>query len=448
MRNSSRFLSVLALLTVLSIPGAAQEKRVLTIDEAVQVGIQNSKVLRQSESRVEYADAKSSEINSTRLPVLKFAGTYTRLSDVPAFTVDVPAVIPGAAPNKFVLSPSVLNNYNMRLSVQQPLFTGFRLDASAAAADYTVEATAQEFKEDRGGLIYNIKSAYWNLFRANEFRKVADENVETITSHLKDVRNLLDQGMATNNDILTAELQLSDAQLKQINAKNGVRVGMVNLNYTLGIPLSTDIELASTLGHDPGTSANLDSLVAMAIVARPELRAMEARVKATQAGVTVAKSGWWPQLYLTGNYYSSRPNQRILPTTDMFKNTWDVGVTVSLDIWNWGTTLHQVDQAQAQLEQTREAFGQMQDGVTLETTQSYLNLEQAKERIEVSRRGVAQAEENYRVSNRRYNEGLVINSDMLDAAVAVAQAKVTFTQALVDYELAKANLERATGTIN
>lgn len=448
MVNASTFVSVIVLLAALSTAGAAQEKRELTIEEAVQVGIQNSKVLRQSQSRVEYADAKSSEINSTRLPSLKFAGAYTRLSDVPAFTVDVPALIPGASANKFVLSPSVLNNYNMRLSVQQPLFTGFKLDASAAAADYTVEATNQEFKEDRGGLIYNIKSAYWNLFRAVEFNKVADENVETIKSHLKDVRSLLDQGMATNNDILTAELQLSDAQLKQINAKNGVRLARVNLNYTLGIPLSTEVELASSLEHDSGSSANLDSLVATAIEVRPELRAMEARVKATEAGVTAAKSGWWPQLYLTGNYYSSRPNQRILPTTDAFRDTWDVGVSVTLDIWNWGTTLHQVDEAQAQLAQTKEAFGQMQDGVTLETTQSYLNLEQAKERIEVSRRGVAQAEENYRVSNRRYNEGLVINSDMLDAAVAVAQAKVTYTQALVDYELAKANLERAIGKIN
>jgi outer membrane protein TolC len=397
---------------------------------------------------VDYADAKSGEINSSRLPLLKFAGAYNRLSEVPAFAVDVPGVIPGASPNKFVLSPSVLNNYNLRLSVQQPLFTGFRLDASAAAADYTVEATNQEFKEDRGGLIYNIKSAYWNLFRAIEFNKVADENVETIKSHLKDVRNLLDQGMATNNDILTAELRLSDAQLKQINAKNGVRLSMVGLDYNLGIPLSTEVELASSLGHDPGSYANLDSLIGMAMEARPELRAMEARVKATEAGVTAAKAGWWPQLYLTGNYYSARPNQRILPTTDTFRDTWDVGVSVTLDLWNWGTTLHQVDQAQAQVAQNREAFGQMQDGVTLETTQSYLNLEQAKERIEVSRRGVAQAEENYRVSNRRYNEGLVINSDMLDAAVAVAQAKVTYTQALVDYELAKANLERAIGSIN
>ncbi len=172
---------------------------------------------------------------------------------------------------------------------------------------------------------------------------------------------------------------------------------------------------------------------------------MDARVKAGEAGVTVARSGWWPQISLTGNYYYANPNQRFQPAQIAWNNTWDVGINVSLDIWNWGTTVHQTDQAQAQLAQTREASGQMQDGVTLDITQAYLTLKQARERVAVAKQAVARAEENHRVTTQRYKEGLVLNSEMIDALYSMTAAKTTYTQSLVDFELAQARLAKAVG---
>ena len=178
---------------------------------------------------------------------------------------------------------------------------------------------------------------------------------------------------------------------------------------------------------------------------RPELKAVDSRVKAGEAGVTAARSGWFPQVYLTGNYYYSRPNQRIFPTQDAFKDTWDVTLGVSLDIWNWGTTLHQTDQAQAQLEQAKDARGLIQDGITLDLTQAYLNLQQARERITVADQGVKQAEENHRITTKRFNAGLASTSDLIDAEVALLQGKTNQTNSIVDYELAKARIEKAVG---
>lgn len=158
-----------------------------------------------------------------------------------------------------------------------------------------------------------------------------------------------------------------------------------------------------------------------------------------------ARSGWFPQIYLAGNYYYSRPNQRIFPAIDAFKDTWDVTVGVSLDIWNWGTTVHQTDQAQAQLAQAQDAVGLIKDGITLDLTQAYLNLQQASERISVADNGVKQAEENHRVTTMRFNAGLASTSDLLDAEVALLQAKTNQTNALVDFELAQARIEKAIG---
>ncbi|MEK9136766.1 MAG: TolC family protein [Bacteroidota bacterium] len=429
-------------LMVTAISATAQSKLPLTVEKAIQLGLENSKALHSSLMKVEYADAKAGETNASRLPSLKFGGAYTRLSDVPPFNI---GPFPPILTTPINVSPAVLNNYNLKLSFTQPLFTGFRMDALSAAADYSAEAQNFEYSKDRSDLIYNVRVAYWSLYKAIQIKKVIDENVEQVRAHLKDVQNLMVQGMTTNNDVLKVQVQLSDAQLKQIDASNGVRLAMIALNNTIGIPLTIEIDLESKVVHQPKDYGDLNKLIEQAMERRPELKAMDSRVKAGEAGVTAAKSGWFPQIYLSGNYYYSRPNQRLFPTQDIFKDTWDVSVGVSLDIWNWGTTLHQTDQAQAQLAQARDAVGQIQDGITLELTQSYLNVQQAKERITVADQGVKQAEENYRVTNKRFNAGLVSTSEMLDAEVALLQAKTSQTNALVDYEISQARIEKAIG---
>ena len=423
----------------------AQQQLSLSVDEAVALGVQNSKALHSSLMKVNYADAKASEVSASRLPSLKFQGAYTRFSEVPPFTFTLPIPVAPGVPNTFTLSQSVVDNYSLRALLQQPLFTGFRMDASKDVADYNAEASGQDYVKDRSDLVYNVRNAYWSYYKAREFKKVIDENVEQIKAHLRDVENQMDQGMATKNDVLKVQVQLSDAQFRQIDAGNSVRLSMIGLSNTIGISLSTEITLLTEIKFQPKSYPEPNALIARALENRPEMKSMEFRLKAGEAGVTAARSGWFPQIYLTGNYYYARPNSRIFPTLDAFKETWDLGVNVSLDIWNWGTTLHQTDQAQAQLAQSKDAAGQLQDAITLEITQTYLNLTQARERISVAHKTVEQAEENFRITGQRFKEGLALNTDMLDAEFALLQAKLNRTQALVDYQLAEARLEKAVG---
>jgi outer membrane protein TolC len=172
---------------------------------------------------------------------------------------------------------------------------------------------------------------------------------------------------------------------------------------------------------------------------------MEFRVKAGESGVTLARSGWYPQIYLVGNYIYARPNSRFLPAIDQFKDTWDVSVNASLDIWNWGATVHQTDQAQAQLAQANDGLSQLKDGITLEVTQSYLTFNQSKEKIVVAEKGVTQAEENLRITNEKFKSGTTSSSDLLDAEVALMQSKFNYIQAQVDCEVANAQLKRSLG---
>jgi outer membrane protein len=436
-----RIARVIIGLLALAAPLRAQQSIALTVEEAIRLAFDKSKTLHASMMKVQYADAKSSETGTLLLPSLKFGGVYTRLSSVPSFEVSLPL----PTPTKFVLSPAILDNYNIRVSLQQPIFTGWKVQSAVDMAKYSAQATQKDYDKDKNDLVYYTRVAYWNLSKAIELENVVNETVEQIRTHLKDVQNMQAQGLLTNNDVLKVQVQLSEAQLRQIDARNGVRLARIGLNNTIGIPLDTEVQLKSILTHQSMEFPPLPKLVEDAIARRAEIGGMEYRVKAGQAGVTQAQSNWFPQVYVTGNYYFNRPNQRLQPIQDAFKDTWDVGLGVSFDIWNWGTAVHQTDQAKAQLAQAQDGLGQLRDAITLDVTSNYLNMQRAAERISVAEQGVKQAEENYRVTTGRFKQGLTTNTEVLDAEVALLQAKTNFTQSLTDYELAEAGLTRAVG---
>jgi outer membrane protein TolC len=283
------------------------------------------------------------------------------------------------------------------------------------------------------------------LFKAIQFKKVIDETVAQIKAHVEDAKNLEKVGMITRNDILKIEVQLSNVLYQQADAENMVRLATVALNNTLGISLATNIEITSSANLLEVQLDDLTKLIDQAVERRPEVKAASSRIKAGEAGVTLAKASWYPQISVGANYYYSRPNQRIMPTKDQFDGTWDAAVSVSMNIWDWMTTKHQTDQAESQLAQAVDGLGMIKDGVTLEVTQNYLNVSQAKKKIDIASLSVQQAEENMKVTNGKFKNGLASSTEMVDAETALISAKTNYTTSVVDYELSKAKLDKSIG---
>lgn len=437
---SKEFIGTVCLIVLLSISNAvnAQDKLSLTLDRAIEIGLQNSKLLHSSLMKVKGAEAKVKEVSALRLPSLKLNAGYRRLSEVDPFIITTPF-------GSFPIAPGIFDNYSVQLSVFQPLFTGFRLAGNVNLNEELSKATTEEYNKDKSELMFNIKNSYWGVFKAIQFKKVMDETVEQIKAHVEDAKNLEKAGMLTRNDILKIEVQLSNAIYQQLEAENAVKLTMTALNNVMGIPLNTQIEIASDVNLNQYKSDELSKLVDAAINNRPEIKAADSRVKASEAGVTLAKSSWYPQLSLYANYYYSKPNQRILPTQNRFDGTWDAGINLSMNVWDWLTTKHQTDQAEAQLAQAVDGMGLIKDGITLEVTQNYLSLTQTNKKIEIAKLIVSQAEENMRVTSQKFKNGLATSSDLIDAETALISAKTNFTTSIVDHELAKAKLEKSLG---
>ena len=450
---SRKYLALAVALVLLGLPvGTSAQKKPLSLEEAVATGVAASPALHASLMRVESSAAKSRESTAERLPSFKLGGGYLRLSEIPPFAVNLPIF-----PNPIIVSQNYFNSFSLRLGVQQPLFTGFRLQAGEESARMLEQSAGQDLEKDRSEFVFGVKSAYWELARGRELEKVIRENIRQIGEHLKDVRAFHDQGMATKNDILQIELELSKAELLRIEARNAAEIAQAALNNLIGWPLNTEIELTTSAdsilaGYGPGPGSGPGQVqagdrpqVEEALARRPDLKSAEFRVKASESGVKAARAGYYPQVFLAGNYYYLRPNPRILPAQDTFRGTWDVGVAVSFDIWNWGQTKYQAEQARAQLDQAQDARKLLEDQAILEITQSRLNLDHAGEKIQVAALAVSQAEENLRVTRERFRQGVALNTDVLDADVAHFRARVSRTQSAIELALAQAALEKAMG---
>ncbi|HOJ06429.1 MAG: TolC family protein [Ignavibacteriota bacterium] len=413
----------------------------LTLQESIELGLNNSKDLRITQSKLKSSDAKVSEVNSMFFPQLKFTANYTRLSDnVPPFEVTTPF-----SPVPIKISEPVLNNYYLRLSLQQPLFTGLKLLSSKKAADYNFNAAESDYSKEMNETAMNIHSLFWNYYRANEIRNLLKKSLGQIENHLKDTKNYLDNGLTTQNDYLKLQVQYSNTQLQLIEAENNLEVTRAMFNKALGLPLEAKTEIVTDELEVQNINYNSDELIKEAKINRDEIESLSYKLKAAEESIASARSGWFPSVYLSGNYYYSNPNTRFQPLSDKWNDTWDVGVTLSWDVWDWGITSSKTTQAEELSVQTKALLEKLTDNIEIEVYKSYLNLIKSKEKVDVSKLSLNQASENYRITSEKYKEQLATSTDLIDAEISELQAATNLTSSLIEYHLAKVKLHLVIG---
>jgi outer membrane protein TolC len=412
----------------------------LKLSDCLQLGLKNSKELQIANSKIVSSSAKVDEVRSQFLPQLKFSASYTRLSDVPPFEISVPFY-----PKPIQLAPSILNNYYFRLSLQQPLFTGFKLSSLKNAAELNRHASEEDFEKEKNETGLAIRIAFWNLYKAEQLKQITDENLEALNKHIEDTRNFMEQGLTTQNDLLKLQLQSSNTRLQQIDAENNIKLAKMNLNKTIGLPQDEPAEIETGEISISFDNPELAGLIKEAKNNRSELKALALRIEAGEYNVNAAKSTWYPSVYATGNYYYSNPNQRYQPPQDKFYGTWDIGVSLSWDIWNWGTTSAQTTQAEENVRQLKLASEQVQETIEMEINQNYLSLTYIKEKIDVTNTAIEQANENYRTTEEKYKHQLATSTDLIDARALLNQAEINKANVIADYQIAKIKLLKSAG---
>jgi outer membrane protein TolC len=411
----------------------------LTLAEAVERARHSSPRLAQLRALQSAADASLRGARAGRLPMVDLQASYTRYSSVPELVL----AIPGTGPQ--TVFPNIPNQYRARAGVTLPLYTGGRVAGEIEAARNELAAAGKDVDTGLSDLVLETITAYWSLVSARENARVLAESVASYEADLKQVQDRFDVGMAARNDVLNVQVERDRAELSRLEAHNDAEVENENLVRLLGLDPGSRVEPTEPVAAPTATGESVEALVARAIEGRPEIAGLRARAAAADASVKIARSPRRPQLSLSAAYDYARPNTRILPFTDSWNDSWNIGASVSLLAFDGGRTSAAVAQARAQADATRRQLEDLERRVRLDVTSRALDLSTHRSALDVAERNLDAARENVRVSQDRYREGLIPASELLDAQSRLLQAGLQRTRSATRLQQARANLDRAVG---
>jgi len=333
------------------------------------------------------------------------------------------------------------NKFNNQLVLGRTLYSGGKVKGQIDAARFNLKIADLNIDAAKQQLKLDATTAYYDVLQYRDQMQVSEESVDNLEAHLKNVKIQFGAGMVPKTDMLYSQVQVATAEDGLIRARNNYVNAVDNLLTVIGLPLSseTEIKLKDTFKKEK-YQLTMDECVAYALENRPELAEYLANISVAKAGVKIAESGHWPSVSIQGTqdwYDQSFPGDK--------NSNWSVTLTTSYNILDAGLTRSQSKQAKASLNAAREQAKQTYDSTILEVRQAYNSMREAEKRIETTEEAVDVAEENYRLSEIGYTAGVGTNLNVIDAQSALTQAKSLNIQAMHDYSVTRAQLERAMG---
>jgi len=419
----------------------------LTIEESVALALKYNPDLIAVAEKVEQARSRVGEAGTAFLPQVTAQAGYTRLDMAPFFPTSKFAMFGGGMPPGETDIPKKItiglpDNFSATLQLQQPLFTGGKIKNSFDISRLAESAVRTNLLRARKELIYQVKNAYWNLVRARKFMEVAEESVEQLAAHLNDVQNMYDVGIAAKNDLLKSKTYYAKAKMGLLKAKHGVELARRNLCNIIGIPIEKEIICTTELEDIDTTAIDLKSAIEKGLARSPELKVLEYQKMIAGKELAISRSGYLPDIIFTANLGYKYPDREYGKD---FYTTWTVGFYAQMNIFDWGKTAFKTEEAKSKIKEAEVTLKGVRDAMVLNITRAHLSVIEAKKEIEVAREALEQAEENYRVTNEKFKEGLVTNTELLDAQVLLSNARTDYSNAFINFRLAKADLARAMG---
>lgn len=331
------------------------------------------------------------------------------------------------------------NTHSNSLTASIPIYTGGKLSGTVKQAKanylYTVEGVQKAYNDMRS----TVTNGYFDMLQAGNMQDLGRESVEQLADHLKNVEAQYEVGVVAKVDVLRSQVELANAKQTLIQYENSYQIAEANLNKIVGLPLHTQLKLDNILVYTP-YDKDLEACLNYASEHRPELEQAKQNVEAAKGALRVAISGHMPQVTASA---SQNWNNTNWPGDE--NGNWGVGLNVNWNLFDTGVTNSRIHGAEADLAKAHETYRDTVDAVNLDVRTNYLSLREAEKRIDATHLAVDQADEDYRIAQLRYMNGVGTNTDVLDAQVALTTAKTNYLKALYDYNTSKTDLETAIG---
>jgi len=403
----------------------------LTLSEAIALALRQQPTIRAAQGSLTAAQARVPQARSSYYPRIDLQ-TGVQTSEFVSSTTNRRT----SGDNTFI-----------NLQGRQLLYDFGKTAALVDEAQAGSRVAAGELERVRDLVVQNVRQTYFNVLQARLLVAVSDAALSRSELNLRSARGFFEVGTKPKSDVTRAEVEVANARVGVIRARNLVRFSETSFANALGLDATVPIEIDDVLTYEP-VAMDPAQLAAEALGNRPELRQAQARLDGARAQLSGARARYLPDLTLNGNAgYSS---DDALVSTDgvagvAFSETWSITGQLTWNLFEGFFTQHRVKETQALLETARANYETVELQVRLEVEQAYIAVIDAGERFGATEKAVESAQENLRLAQGRYDAGVGTILELTEAQLSLTNAEAESVRAVTDYRVGLAVLDRVVG---
>ncbi len=414
------------------------------LDQAVNYALTHNPDLLAARERVTAAQARGQVASGARLPSL--GASYSARSsnnplDVFADKLNTRQVTTPDFDPARLNHPGSSDLYAAQLAVRLPLYSGGRLSANKLNAEEMEKNAQLQYQRAREITAFQARRAYLGAQTAQQALAIAEDAVKAAQDHARTTAQLAREGRTVTSDKLTAEVNLAAVQANREQAQTRLESVRDQLKLVLGLPLDSDLSLATVAMAQETAASNLAESEQRALTQRKDLAAARAMNQAAKARIQAARAAHKPNVDVIAmrNWFNDSP------TLD--NSSSSVMGVLSLDLYAGGRHQGEVSAAAAEERESQWQLQALEQNVRREVREAYENLREARARHERANDNVESARENVRLVKQRYGQGRTILIDLLQAERAYTEARLEATTSSLNLAVGQAALPLAEGAL-
>ncbi|MCX6153312.1 MAG: TolC family protein [Candidatus Kapabacteria bacterium] len=443
--QKGKFQILLLIFTFAITASALAEMKNYTLDKAIEEAMKNNYDIKVAQMNVKKADAAVNEAFGNALPNVTFGTTYMRYLEPMSFLI--PGSFIGKPQIPFVAMKMVQdNNLQMQGQVSQILFNSLVFKAIGSSKDYS-DISREQLKSSFTKTVLDVKKAFYGALMAKEFVEIVKTSTQKAEENLSQAKAFFEEGFIPEYDIIRADIAVQNLKPMLINAQSAYSNALNGLKFLIGGDINNDIEVSGILNADTSEAMPDENKIMKSVLDNNfELKTVDMLKRLSQDMIDLRKSEFYPSVAVFSNYqYTMQSDDASLSNK---LKTWTAGINFSISLFNGLQSNARLEQAQVDLINAEQRFKQASEGIKFKTKSALLQFNQTKEVLLAQERGVSQSEKGYEIALIRYKEGMGSQMEINDADIQLRQARLGRLQAIMNYLIAKAEIENLLSTLD
>ena len=411
----------------------------IELETAKSIALKQNPGVKLAREGVKKLDATVTEARSGLFPSVSAFSSLQHAWELPTIVIDFPGV--GRQAFKMGSENTVASGIN----ISQPLFTGGAIWTGYRMSMLSREIAHANLKSVEQNTVYQVTNAYYGVLFAKSAVAVAKQALESAEENLLQVTKFYNAGKSSRFDVLRAEVQMANFKPMVVSSTNQLKLAESGLRLVLGMENDKDFNYTEELRFDTSdlTEKNLDELIEIALQERPEVIILNNQKKMALRQLTLARSSFMPSLLFGTNYQYQGLRDDFEFTKDDFYKSFNSTLSISIPLFNGFKNSANIQKARIGITESNHQEESLNNAIRVEVKTAFYKIKEAKENVLTQQKTIEQAEEALKLANLMYSEGSSTQLDVLNANLALNQAKMNYTKSLFEYNVAIASLKKA-----